>query len=134
MPPKLYATGYGGRTLDVIRQLVDDLDAYLIDIRFVPYSGNPAFRRAELAATFGARYLYLHAFGNRNYKSGGPVDLVDYPAGRDRLAELDRPAILLCGCQDATHCHRTTIVKHLIADGFDASEWDDGSPRQLPLF
>jgi hypothetical protein len=60
--------------------------------------------------------------------------VVDYETGRDQLAELDRPAILMCGCKDATRCHRTTILAQLAADGFETAEWDDGQPRQLPLF
>ena len=135
----VYATGYGGRQLSDIRHMVDELGAVLVDIRYAPYSGHPDFRKAALENAFGDRYTHLRDFGNRNYKSGRPVELVDYDAGRAALEALDRPALLMCGCKDPTHCHRTVILSRLAADGFEAFEWidddeDTNTPQQLTLW
>jgi uncharacterized protein (DUF488 family) len=87
MTTTAYGIGYSGRMVDELKRIVEELDAYLVDIRFAPYSRNPAFRKAALEAAFGARYVYLRVFGNRNYK-GGPVDIVDYDAGKDAQRAL----------------------------------------------
>jgi uncharacterized protein (DUF488 family) len=119
--------------------MVADLGAVLVDIRFTPYSGHPHFRKAALEDTFGDRYVHLRDLGNRNYKGEGPVELVDYEAGRAALEALDRPALLMCGCKDPTHCHRTVILARLAADGFDTQEYrlgnnDTNHPQQLALW
>lgn len=133
MTIQIYGIGYRGRTVDDIKRIVEELDAYLVDIRFVPYSRNPVFRKPALERELGARYRYLQAFGNRNYK-GGPVDLVDYEAGRTVLEALDKPALLMCMCHDPTTCHRATVLQRLAVDGFEAQEWNGHGARQLPLW
>jgi uncharacterized protein (DUF488 family) len=133
MTRQVHGIGYNGRTLDDLRRIVEDLDAYLVDIRFAPYSRNPAFRKAALDKAFGDRYRYLQTFGNRNYK-GGPVNLVDYTAGRAALEALDKPALLMCMCKDPASCHRTVILERLAQDGFVVQEWHGHGAQQLPLF
>jgi uncharacterized protein (DUF488 family) len=128
--PALYGIGYSGRTLDELCRIVADLDACLVDIRFVPYSRNPSFRKAALEKALGKRYRYVQAFGNRNYQ-GGPVDLVNYDAGRAVLETLDNPAaLLMCMCKDPATCHRTAVLQRLAQDGFITQEW---GAQQLPL-
>ncbi len=131
--PTLYGIGYSGRTLDELRHILEQLEAVLVDIRFAPYSRNPDFRKPHLETVFGDRYLYLRAFGNRNYK-GGPVDLVDYEAGKAALEVLDKPALLMCMCKDPATCHRAVVLQRLAEDGFEVQEWNDGSDRQLSLW
>ena len=132
--PRVYGIGYSGRTVDDITRILDDLDATLVDIRFAPYSRNPEFRKEALERVLGARYVYLRALGNRNYKGGGPVDLVDYAAGRAALAMLDKPALLMCMCKDPATCHRTVVLHRLAHDGFETEEWSDHGSKQLPLW
>ena len=132
MTGQAYGIGYHGRTLADIKRILQALDAVLVDIRFAPHSRNPEFRKAHLEAALGSRYVYLRAFGNRNYK-GGPVAIVDYEAGRAALEALDRPALLMCMCPDPAACHRTTVLQQLAADGFAAQEWDEPQLRQPRL-
>ena len=132
MTKAVFGTGYSGRTMDDLKRILGELDAYLVDIRYTPYSRNPVFRKAALEAAFGDRYVYLRAFGNRNYK-GGPVEIVDYEAGRTALEALDKPALLMCVCRDPKTCHRTTVLQRLAEDGFTVQEWHEHSAQQLPL-
>ncbi len=132
--PIVYGIGYSGRTMDDIRRIIEDLDAYLVDIRFAPYSRSPDFRKQALERTLGTRYVYLRALGNRNYRGSGPADLVDYAAGRMALAMLDKPALLMCMCKDPATCHRTVVLQKLAHDGFEAHEWNEHGARQLPLW
>jgi hypothetical protein len=75
----------------------------------------------------------MQTLGNRAYKSGEPVEVVDYPAGRAILAALDKPAILMRVCSNYQTCYRRTVAELLRADGFEVQEiLPDGG--QLPLF
>ncbi len=131
--PTVYGIGYSGRTLDEIRQLLEQLDAYLVDIRFVPNSRNPAFRQKALINALGDRYIHVQAFGNPNFRSGGPVEIADYDAGKAALEALDKPTLLMCMCKDPATCHRTVVLRHLAEDGFETQEWGERGTDQLPL-
>lgn len=133
MTTQVYGIGYSGRSPEDLRRIVEELDVYLVDIRFAPYSRNPVFRKAALEKAFGEQYVYLQTFGNQNYK-GGPVDIVDYDAGRIALEGLDKPALLMCMCKDPAACHRTIVLNRLAEDGFQVQEWDGHGAQQLPLW
>jgi len=120
----VYTMGYAGKSLAEIRRLAEELDATLCDVRFSPRSRNPQFSGQRLAEALGERYVHLAAFGNRNYK-GGPVDIVDYAAGKALLAAHPRPVILLCVCREAVRCHRTAIARQLAQEGFAVQELDE---------
>lgn len=128
-----YGIGYSGRNLDELQRIVEVLDVYLVDIRFAPYSRNPDFRKTTLEKTFGDRYIYLQAFGNRNYK-GGPVDIVNYEEGKAVVEALDKSALLICMCKDPTTCHRTVVLHRLAEDGFEVQDWEGGNVQQLSLW
>jgi hypothetical protein len=52
----------------------------------------------------------------RNYKSGGPIELADYEASKQVIAEMlatGQSVILMCACKDLTTCHRLTVAEHL---------------------
>jgi uncharacterized protein (DUF488 family) len=131
--PTIYGIGYSGRTLDDIQRIINELDAYLVDIRFAPYSRNPTFRKANLEKALGERYIYLQALGNRNYQ-GGPIELVDYDAGKFTLETLDKPALLMCMCKNPATCHRTVVLRRLSQDGFNTQEWNENGTQQLSLW
>ena len=126
MTTTVYTAGYGGRHFEDMVAWLDALDADLFDIRFSPRSRNPVWSGTELAKRLGDRYVHVLAFGNRNYK-GGPVDLMDYEAGKRQVLNWPRPVILLCVCTDPTHCHRTTVAARLREDGCTVEELDGHS-------
>jgi hypothetical protein len=76
-------------------------------------------RLHQLSQLLGARYQHVQGLGNRNYKSGSPIALADYEAGKAVIAELlatGQSVILLCVCIDVATCHRRTAAEQLAAD------------------
>jgi uncharacterized protein (DUF488 family) len=137
MTRQVFTLGYSGRTPDEIRQIVEDHDAILFDIRFSPRSRVPQWTRKQLTALMGAdRYQHIKALGNQNYKGDGPVELVDYQAGKAQIAAADRVVILMCACKHPQSCHRTVVAELLRADGFTVREVGETSarPAQPALF
>ncbi len=120
MTTQIYTTGYGNDAPERIHQLVRDLDAVLVDIRYSPW-GKPGYKQYELRRALGDRYLHVQALGNAAYKTGG-MQIADYPTGRAVLTQLERPAILLCACHSPAGCHRTVVGAMLAADGFTVTE------------
>ena len=134
----IYAIGYAGKSLQEIRRHMESLDACLIDIRYAPHSKNAEFQKKNLQTNLGpSHYLYLQEFGNQNYKgnnhgSNDGIELVDYETGKAKLIEFvtndQKPnnAILLCGCRNASTCHRTYVLNRLEKDGFQTQELEPG--------
>lgn len=120
MTNQIYTAGYGKRQPSEIAEILDDLGAMLVDIRFNPY-GRPGFKGWEMQRFFAGRYLHVKALGNAEYKTGG-MRIADYAAGRDILARLDCPALLLCACASPVGCHRTVVAGMLRQDGFTVIE------------
>lgn len=139
----IYTLGYSGWKIEDVEAVLDRLDAVLVDVRMVPRSRIPTWNVGVLGRRFGpastgsaqGRYLWLREFGNRNYK-GGPIDIVDFPAGQAKLAEITachgdlsrrsaaeteaprsrtsgRAIVLLCGCADVKVCHRKLLAEWL---------------------
>ena len=119
---QVYTIGYSGRNIDGVKAIVEDLDAVLFDIRFSPFSGNPAWEGRNLSSVFGFRYFHVKALGNANYKGDGPISILDYNAGRRAIEKSARPVILMCACGHYATCHRATVAGMLKADGFTVEE------------
>ncbi len=64
-----------------------------------------------------------YTWGNLNYKSGGDIELKDYDAGRQLLADEPRSVVIMCLCKNPATCHRSTIAAMLQADGYEVSEY-----------
>jgi uncharacterized protein (DUF488 family) len=120
MTTQIFTAGYGQRQPSEIAELLDELGAVLVDIRFNPY-GRPGFKGWELTRHFAGRYLHVKALGNADYKTGG-MRIADYETGKAALARLDRPALLLCACASPLGCHRTVVGDMLRCDGFTVAE------------
>jgi uncharacterized protein (DUF488 family) len=121
MTQQVYTIGYGGRTPAEIEQLAQDLDATVFDIRFSPRSRDPRWSRKQLGELLDSRYRHVRELGNVNYK-GGPIELVDFDAGRELIEQSDRPVILMCVCRDPRICHRTVVAHRLREAGLSVTE------------
>jgi uncharacterized protein (DUF488 family) len=130
MTTKIYTTGYGRTQPEQLINLVHELGAILVDIRFSPW-GRPGFKGFELMRALGPRYLHVKSLGNALYKEGG-MRIADYDAGRAALAKLDSPALLLCACESPEHCHRTVVANLLRQDGFTVVEVSTTQPVKPP--
>jgi len=115
----LYTLGYSGWTPEAIQETAQARHAVVCDIRYSPASRHPQWMKRQLSQLLGARYQHVQALGNRNYKSGGPIALADYEAGKQVIAEIlatEQSVILLCACKDVGTCHRRTAAEQLAAD------------------
>jgi len=118
---KVYGIGYQGRTVEQLRALADELDAEIVDVRFTPLSRLNDWRIYSLRRTL-PRYRHVKAFGNVNYKNGGPIQIAAYEAGKAEIAKMNCNVILMCACKDPRTCHRTVLLERLAADGFEVEE------------
>ena len=146
MTEKVYTIGYSGRKPHEISAILDALGADLFDIRFSPRSRHPYWRQENIAKSVGvARYSHCKALGNKNYK-GGPVEFVNFELAVKVIRKHPRPVVLMCGCKDPAHCHRTHAAQQLAPLGFEVQEVSDivdsgpppepepPQPEQLTLF
>jgi uncharacterized protein (DUF488 family) len=149
--PTIYTAGYSRlREPRRLLALLDELDALVIDVRLKPWTRFEGWSRKDREALFGARYRWIEAFGNDNYAGEG-VRLHDPARGLAEVGPIleSRSVILLCGCADPTHCHRSTVAARLAAatgcpivhlSGDESSHGDepgragDPPPGQLPLW
>src|SRR2546426_4671063 len=109
----LYTIGYSGWTPEAIQEVAQAHNAVVCDFRYSPVSRHPQWSKRQLAQLLGTGYRHVQALGNRNYKSGGPIALADYEAGKQASAEIfaiGQAVILMCACKDVTTCHRRTAA------------------------
>lgn len=106
--PRRLAAEIAGRGLD------------LIDIRFAPGRPGAVWSRENLSRLLGGRYRWAgDMLGNRNYRGGGPIELVDATTGIMVLGSLLRGGytpVLMCACSDYASCHRQLVVDLLSAE------------------
>lgn len=131
MTTTIYTVGYGSSQPQRIVDLLDRYGAVLVDIRYSPW-GRPGWKRHELAALLGDRYIHLQALGNADYKSGG-MRITDYAAGKAFLTDLPQPAMLMCACWEPEGCHRTVVGRMLTDDGFTVVELNESQPRHQQM-
>lgn len=116
----VYSVGYTGFPHAQLVDAVTARDMIVADVRLKPVSRfQPHWNRQRLADTLGARYQWIEALGNLNYKTGG-VALKDEAAGLDAVRQLleTHDVAILCACQDPATCHRTVIVERLAMEGY----------------
>ena len=94
----------------------------VFDIRYSPSSANPLWRQDSLRERFGSAYRHVRAWGNKNYKNGGPIELVDFAAGLRILEATTAPVVALCMCRQADECHRAVVAAQLRLAGHEAQE------------
>lgn len=97
----------------------------IIDCRDEPYASKdfPAWHGRNIEAHYGKRrYIHVPELGNMNHKKEDRhkgFALRDQRVGLDRLErglEQGYTLILLCGCRDYRHCHRSLVVQLLKAE------------------
>lgn len=132
MTTTVYTIGYSGRKPEELKQIAKDLNATLLDIRFSPRSRLPQWAGSNVKSLVDGDYQHIKALGNANYKGDGPVEIVDYAAGRAAIRANQRPVILMCACGDPTHCHRTVVANMLREEGFTVTELNAAKPPAAP--
>lgn len=113
---QLVSAGYGSAAdRKTISMLMDRSGSVLLDCRLRPYSRWHAWSQSALQARYGSRYVHVPEWGNRRYRDRGPIEIVDLAQGMMRVMTALRASgadtvILMCGCADATRCHRSLLV------------------------
>lgn len=124
---KIIPVGYGNpKHRPLIEQLMHEDNTLLVDVRYSKASAIPGWHGASLVKRFGERYIYLgRTLGNKNYKNGGLISIVDMEGGIFDLMPVLRDGytvLLLCGCsqygpskEHPEGCHRKRICEALAA-------------------
>lgn len=131
MTHPLFTYGYQhGRPSD-LESFIND-GALIVDIRFSPFSKNPMWSKAALAARFGSSYRHLRDLGNPNYRSPeSGIALYRPEVGIPCLVDMlaDRPCVLLCVCPQVYECHRLSVC-NLAKDAVPGLSVWHVSPRE----
>jgi len=114
----IYTLGYTGCDPGDLRDLAHLKSTVVIDTRFSPRSRVPAWDGAALKALLGGSYTHDRNLGNRNYKNGRPIEIVNLRRGLEGVKAYlkhDLNVLLLCACSDLKTCHRRVIADALFA-------------------
>src|SRR5687768_10565080 len=114
----IYSLGYQGGDVARAQRMVLDGAALLIDIRFSPHSPNPDFTGPAFARRLGRGYVHLQSLGNVNYKTHGPIELLDESAGIREVISIVSTGlapILMCACRNYATCHRKLAAEKIAA-------------------
>lgn len=142
MTQTVFTYGYTSSTPADLLAFADDIPgARVLDIRFAPVSRVPRWRQDALRDLLRERYHYLHEGGNRNYRNGGPIEIVDLATTVEevrRFYAMGLSCILLCGCREWATCHRAVVANAIAAEfGWRvvhlptrySADWRDGLRR-----
>ena len=118
---KIYTTGYGGKNIVDLKPMLDALDAVLIDIRFVPHSDILHWRKTYLKVLLDWNYLHIPNLGNRTFKEE-KITIQNLKLGIETVLNLNKNAVLMCGCEKLENCHRLVIAGELLKQGIETVE------------
>ena len=118
---KIYTTGYTGKDIADLKPLLEELDAFLIDIRFIPVSKQHQWHKNYLQILIKNRYRHVQNLGNRAYKEN-KIKIQNLELGLRTILSFEVNLVLMCGCTDLKQCHRFVIMKALSEKGFEVEE------------
>ena len=124
--PCIYTTGFADKDFTLLPDLLDFLDAVLIDIRFAPASGKTIqWRKDYLQLLLKDRYRHVPHLGNRTSKGTGRTSIQNLNLGIKIITEMRANLLLMCECPTKEECHRGVISRKLTEHGFDTEEVSD---------
>lgn len=121
---KIYTTGYGGKNIADLKPMLDALDAVLADVRFAPHSEILHWRKVYLKVLLDWKYLHIPNLGNRTFKEDR-ITIQNLKLGVETILNLDKPVVLMCGCERLENCHRLIIAGELMKQGIETEEISD---------
>ena len=130
--PCIYLTSYADREVTRLPDLLDFLDAQLIDIRFAPSAGGTPlqWRKDYLRLLLGDRYRHIPHLGNRLAKDSSRSSIQNLDLGIRIITQMGANLLLMCECRNVEDCHRATIAQSLVEQGFETQEINDWSSRK----
>ncbi len=126
----IYTTGYGGKNIADLKPMLDALDAVLVDVRFVPHSEILHWRKTYLKVLLDWKYLHVPNLGNRTFKEDR-ITIQNLKLGIETVLNLERNAVLMCGCEKLENCHRLMIAGELMKQGIETEEISDWKKYSL---
>ncbi len=124
--PCIYTTGFADQDFTLLPDLLDFLDARLIDIRFAPMNDSRIqWRKDYLRLLLKDRYRHVPHLGNRPAGNAGADSIHNLPLGIRIITGLRANLLLMCECATEETCHRMIISRSLAAQGFDTQEISD---------
>ena len=126
----IYTTGYTDKNISHLPNLLENLDAVLVDIRFSPNSRQVVWTKDYLSLLLKKRYQHIPQLGNRTFKEG-KIQIQNLELGIRLLSSLEYNAILLCACKNLRECHRFVVMNELLKRGFEVTEiesWQINTP------
>ena len=125
---RIYTTGYEGREVTDLPELLTNLDAVLVDIRFSPAERPLKWRKDYLKLLLKNRYLHVPSLGNRHQPSSEKkIAIQNLALGIKIITELKVNVLLMCECKTEESCHRRLIAEELRKQGIRAEELEDWS-------
>ena len=118
---KIYTTGCRGRRAAELPQLLETLDAVLIDVRFAPQGKPIEWSKEYLKLLLKNKYLHVPSLGNRSSREGKTA-IQNLSLGIRIVAELKVNVLLMCRCESEESCHRFQIINELTKLGRKVKE------------
>jgi hypothetical protein len=114
----LYTVGYAGLKREILVAVIKAQGWVLVDTRMNPVSRGGEWNKGALKAALDKQYIHMEALGNKNYKNGGEIALVNPEFGVRAVGRLleTQPVVLLCGCADVHTCHRKVAAELVAAE------------------
>ena len=110
---RIYTTGYRGREVTDLPDLLRGLEAILIDIRFAPESKPIEWSKDYLKLLLKNKYLHVPSLGNRPGKDEGRISIQNLALGIKIITDLKLNVLLMCACESEEICHRRKISEAL---------------------
>lgn len=129
----IYTTGYTEKDVADLPDLLENLDAILVDIRFSPNSKHLVWTKNYLSLLLKRRYRHIPQLGNRAYKEG-KIQIQNLELGIRLLSDLDDNAVLLCACKNLNECHRFVVMNELLKRNFQVEEIKSWKVNRPTLF
>ena len=127
--PCFYTTGFADKDFTLLPELLNFLDAILIDIRFAPATDKRIeWRKDYLRLLLKDKYLHVPHLGYRSSKQTGKHSIQNLNLGIKIITELKTNLLLICECQRKEECHRSLISEKLKEQGVETEEitdWND---------
>jgi len=129
--PCVCTTGFADKDFTDLPNLLDFLDAVLIDIRFAPTIGKQVeWRKDYLRLLLKDRYLHVPHLGNRISKGSGTHSIQNLNLGIKIITELRMNLLLMCECLRFEDCHRALISQKLKEQGIETEEIIEWNTKQ----
>jgi hypothetical protein len=116
MPPIIYVTGYSRHSLADLAAIAEHLDAYVVDVRWTPWSRRPEWQQQAMGRALRSRYVHIKTWGNPNHGTDRPIIIDDFWGGWEIVKSLAKPVILLCWCPVFSECHRSHLAERITSN------------------